>query len=100
MFNIFQPTQQDVSGNAKSTNAGSALSFRLASANSDLPAILRLAQAAHEESRLGYIPFNPDKVRRIAKAAFKDQKRRAVMLAEKHDQAKSIGYKFVGGKFC
>lgn len=60
------------------------LVFRMAIKKSDLPAIVALAREAHEESRFGYIPFSDKKVRKIAMAAFKDQKRHAVMLALKN----------------
>ena len=94
MLKILQPTRQGESVAAKNTNTE--LSFRLASTDSDLPAIVRLAQEAHQESRFGYIPFNPAKVRKIARAAFKDQKRHAVMIAERHGQAVGFVYCSVG----
>ncbi|WP_299155184.1 hypothetical protein [uncultured Tateyamaria sp.] len=94
MLKVLQPNQQDESVAVNKANSGT--SFRLASSGSDLPAIVRLAQDAHNESRFGYMPFNPDKVRKIARAAFKDQKRHAVMIAEKHDQAVGFVYCSVG----
>ena len=72
------------------------LSFRLATSDSDLPAIVHLAREAHEESRFGYIPFNADKVRKIAKSAFADEKRHAVMIAERRRQAVGFVYCSVG----
>lgn len=96
MLKILQPTRQDESVTAKSADSGSGLSFRLASSDSDLPAIARLAQEAHGESRFGYIPFNPDKIRKIARAAFKDQKRHAVMIADRRGQAVGFVYCSVG----
>ena len=57
---------------------------------------MRLAQEAHDESRFHYISFNPDKVRKIARAAFRSQKRHAVMIAEKHGQAVGFVYCSVG----
>ncbi|MBY6156552.1 GNAT family N-acetyltransferase [Pseudooceanicola nitratireducens] len=94
MLKILQPTQQGESVAAK--NANTEPSFRLASTDSDLPAIVRLAQKAHKESRFGYIPFNADKVLKIARAAFKDQKRHAVMIAERCGQAVGFVYRSVG----
>lgn len=74
----------------------SGLVFRLATAEGDLPDIVKLAAMAHEESRFRYIPFNPDKVRKIARSAFKDQKRHAVMIAEQHGQAVGFVYCSIG----
>lgn len=78
---------------AKRFDPRSDLSFRLATSESDLPGIVQLA---HEESRFGFIPFNPNKVRKIARAAFKNKKRHTVMIANRHGQAVGFGYCSVG----
>jgi len=72
------------------------LSFRLCVDPSDLPHILRLAEEAHHESRLGHIPFSEEKVRKLAAAAFKKQDRQAVMLAFKSDLPVGIAYCSIG----
>ncbi|WP_353531629.1 hypothetical protein [Cognatishimia sp. WU-CL00825] len=75
---------------------GASVSFRLAKGETDLPAILALAKEAHEESRFGYIPFSADKVRKIARSAFKDTKRHAVMIASKGKTPVGFVYCSVG----
>jgi len=96
MLKILNSFGQDGSVTSKDANLKAGLSFQLASSDSDLPAIVQLARESHAESRFGYIPFNPDKVRKIAKATFKDQKRHAVMLAEKRGRAVGFVYCSVG----
>ncbi|WP_208352883.1 GNAT family N-acetyltransferase [Pseudaestuariivita rosea] len=72
------------------------MSFRLVNSEADLPHIVDLAKEAHEESRFGYIPFSPEKVRKIALRALKDQKRHAVIIAEKNERAIGFAYCSVG----
>ena len=96
MFDRFQLKRKDVGQLKLSCSSSLDLCFRLASSDVDLPAIVELAREAHRESRFGYIAFSPAKVRKIARAAFEDQTRYAVMLAEKHGQAVGFAYCSVG----
>ncbi len=87
------------------------LSFRLASTQSDLPAIVELARSAHEESRFSYMELGADKVRKIAMAAFGNQKRvvqkkyffhvtLGIDFARTHKPAKRTGFQFVGDSYA
>ncbi len=80
----------------KGAQHSSSYSFRLLESKQDVPAVIELARAAHEESRLGYIPFSEKKTRRIAEQAMKNPKRHAVMLAFKSDQPVGLLYCSVG----
>ncbi|UWP90182.1 hypothetical protein [Aliiroseovarius crassostreae] len=62
----------------------------------DIPKIVDLAREAHAESRVGYIPFSAEKVQKIALTAISDDKRHAVMLAEKHGVPVGAAYCSVG----
>ncbi len=68
------------------------LCFHVVSDRADIPKIVDLAREAHAESRFGYIPFSADKVRKIAEQAIADEKRHAVMLAEKNDVPVGFAY--------
>ncbi|WP_299554920.1 hypothetical protein [uncultured Tateyamaria sp.] len=96
MLKTLQPTKHGESSTSKNAATGAELFFRLAASDADLPALVHLAQEAHKESRFRYIPFNPHKVRKIARSAFKDQRRHAVMIAEKHGHAVGFVYCSVG----
>ena len=73
-----------------------AIAFRIVDNERDIPALVQLAQEAHEESRFSYMRFSPDKVRKIAKSALKDPKRNAVMLAHKGKTPVGFAYCSVG----
>ena len=60
----------------------SPIKFRVVTENPDIPIIVKLARAAHEESRFSYIPFSPQKVARLAKNAIADDSRQGVFIAE------------------
>ncbi len=62
----------------------------------DIPALVALAQEAHEESRFSYIRFSPEKVRKIALTALKDTKRHGLFLAEKEEKPVGFAYCSVG----
>lgn len=96
MLSALQSKEKNKDVEAKRFDSRSDLSFRLATSESDFPDIVQLAHEAHEESRFGYIPFNPHKVRKIARAAFKNKKRHAVMIANRHGQAVGFVYCSVG----
>jgi len=72
------------------------LRFHVVSDRADIPKIVDLAREAHAESRFGYIPFRADKVRKIAERAIADEKRHAVMLAEKDGAPVGFAYCSVG----
>ncbi|MEP1959028.1 MAG: hypothetical protein ABJK65_09350, partial [Kangiellaceae bacterium] len=55
-----------------------------------------LAEEAHNESRFRYIQFSAKKVEKIALAAIKNDKRHAVMIAEKDAQPVGFAYCSVG----
>ena len=76
--------------------ASSAFKFVLATDMRDIAPIVELAREAHTESRFGYIPFSAGKVEKIAKTAFKDTRRHAVMLAKQGEKAVGIAYCSVG----
>lgn len=80
----------------KLNNKYSDVRFRVASQQSDIPAVITLARAAHEESRFGYIPFSAPKVENITREALKDPRRHAVMLATKGDAPVGFVYCSVG----
>ncbi|KZL22974.1 MULTISPECIES: hypothetical protein [unclassified Pseudovibrio] len=71
-------------------------SFRLVESKQDIPAVIELARCAHEESRLGYIPFSEAKTQKIAENAIKDPTRHAVMLALKAEQPVGLLFCSVG----
>ncbi|UWQ09115.1 hypothetical protein K3X41_05875 [Aliiroseovarius crassostreae] len=62
----------------------------------DIPKLVDLARDAHAESRFSYIPFSADKIRKIAERATEDEKRHAVMLAEKDCVPVGFAYCSVG----
>ncbi|MCK8485486.1 hypothetical protein MUY21_15700 [Aliiroseovarius sp. S2029] len=78
------------------TSRASDILFRLASDDADLPHLVDLAKSAHDESRFSYIPFCADKVCKIARKAFDDTSRHAVMLAIKHDAPVGFAYCSIG----
>ncbi|MFQ1700786.1 hypothetical protein ACJ5NV_09330 [Loktanella agnita] len=79
-----------------STTAPTKAVFRLSTDQRDIPGIVKLAREAHAESRFGYVPFSAEKVARLAKAAFKDDAKHAVMLAERDGHFVGIAYCSVG----
>ncbi|MFV1528507.1 MULTISPECIES: GNAT family N-acetyltransferase [unclassified Phaeobacter] len=59
------------------------LTYRVVSSDDDIPAIARIAQEAHEESRYRDIPFSEDKVRKLVQRALVDGAPQIVLLALK-----------------
>ncbi|KZL24101.1 hypothetical protein [Pseudovibrio sp. WM33] len=80
-----EAVERDGKGSERSRSS-SAYTFRLVGSKQDIPAVIELARQAHEESRLGYIPFSEKKTQKIAENAIKDPTRHAVMLALKAEQ--------------
>lgn len=54
------------------------VTFRMIANEADIPAVVDLARAFHEESRFGYIPFSEGKVRKICLSGLRDTKRHGV----------------------
>lgn len=73
--------------------------FDIARDESDLPAIVRLAQRAHAESRLRHLPFSEEKVQRLARRAMAEPARHAVMLARRGAEPVGFLYCSVGEYF-
>ncbi|MEP3345196.1 MAG: hypothetical protein ABJN34_10125, partial [Litoreibacter sp.] len=79
------------------------ISFRLVSSRTDSPALVALAEEAHNESRFRYIQFSAKKVEKIALAALKhyyaagtgakpSQSRHRLDLARGHHSGKNTGW--------
>lgn len=90
-----QVVERDAKG-AERSRSSSAYTFRLVGSKQDIPAVIELARQAHEESRLGYIPFSVAKTQKIAENAIKYPTRHAVMLALKAEQPVGLLYCSVG----
>ncbi|AHD03198.1 hypothetical protein [Leisingera methylohalidivorans] len=58
-----------------------AVTYRVATSEDDIPAIITLAREAHEESRYRHIPFSEEKVRKLAMSAFAEGAPHVVPLA-------------------
>ncbi|UWQ35492.1 hypothetical protein K3555_23650 (plasmid) [Leisingera sp. M527] len=64
-------------------NSHAAVTYRVATSEDDIPAIITLAREAHEESRYRHIPFSEEKVRKLAMSAFEEGAPHIVLLAFK-----------------
>lgn len=77
--------------------AATKLSYRLITRDSpNHEALLDLVQAAHEESRFGYIPFSRDKARRVMVQALTEGARHLIAVAEIRGRPEGFVFASVG----
>ena len=71
-----------ISEGRRRTEKRSGLTFRLVRMGEGLEPALTLAEAAHRESRFGYIPFDREKTRRVVEQALAQDRRHLISVVE------------------